>query len=121
MIHAMTFILILYFSFFDGDVYRRPFYGVYISQLIRFTRVCSHVQDFNARNKCLTAIPRTLSYSFELVGTGALLPVTWSTGAQLMIFFCFGFPMVLFGRPGWKTLYLLIPCLCLFIVLKCEM
>ena len=28
---------------------------MYISQLIRFTRVCSHVEDFNARNKCLTA------------------------------------------------------------------
>ena len=27
----------------------------YISQLIRFARVCSHVVDFNTRNKCLTA------------------------------------------------------------------
>ena len=26
-----------------------------ISQLIRFARVCNHVADFNARNKCLTA------------------------------------------------------------------
>ena len=44
------------FPFLDGDVPRRP-YGVYISQLIRFARVCSHVhvEDFNARNKCLTA------------------------------------------------------------------
>ena len=38
-----------------GDVPRRPFYGLYISQLIRFARVCSHVDDFNTRNKCLTA------------------------------------------------------------------
>ena len=30
-------------------------YGEYISQLIRFARVCNHVTDFNARNKCLTA------------------------------------------------------------------
>ena len=30
-------------------------YGVYISQLIRFARVSSHVADFNARNKSLTA------------------------------------------------------------------
>ena len=29
--------------------------GVYIFQLIRFARVCSHVDDFNTRNKCLTA------------------------------------------------------------------
>ena len=30
-------------------------YGVFISQLIRFSRVCSHVDDFNARNTCLIA------------------------------------------------------------------
>ena len=43
------------FPLLDGDVPRRPSYGVYISQLIRFARVCSHVDDFNIRNKCLTA------------------------------------------------------------------
>ena len=36
------------FPFLDGDVPRRPSYGVYISQLLRFSRVCSHVDDFNA-------------------------------------------------------------------------
>ena len=46
---------IVNFPFLDGDVPRRPSYGVYISQLIRFARVCSHVYDFNTRNKCLTA------------------------------------------------------------------
>ena len=46
---------ILNFPFLDGDVPRRPTYGVYISQLNRFARVCSHVTDFNARNKSLTA------------------------------------------------------------------
>ena len=45
---------IVNFPFLDGDV-RRASYGVYISQLIRFARVCNHVTDFNARNKCLTA------------------------------------------------------------------
>ena len=29
--------------------------NVTTSQLIRFARVCNHVADFNARNKCLTA------------------------------------------------------------------
>ena len=43
------------FPFLDDDVPRRPSYGVYISQLIRFARVCSHVDDFNTHNKCLTA------------------------------------------------------------------
>ena len=39
----------------DGEGQRRPSYGVYISQLIRFARVCSHVEDFNALYKCLKA------------------------------------------------------------------
>ena len=46
---------IVNFPFLDGDVPRRASYDVYISQLIRFARVCNHVTDFNARNKCLTA------------------------------------------------------------------
>ena len=46
---------IVNFPFLDGEVPRRASYGVYISQLIRFARVCNHVTDFNARNKCLTA------------------------------------------------------------------
>ena len=46
---------IVNFPFLDGDVPCRPSYGVYISQLIRFARVSSHVDDFNTRNKCLTA------------------------------------------------------------------
>ena len=47
---------IVNFPFLDGDVPRRASYGVYISQLIRFARVCNHFTCyFNARNKCLTA------------------------------------------------------------------
>ena len=46
---------IVNFPCLDGDVPCRPSYGVYISQLIRFARVCSKVDDFNIRNKCLTA------------------------------------------------------------------
>ena len=43
------------FPFLDGDVPRSTSYGVYISQLIRFARVSSHVGDLNTRNKVLTA------------------------------------------------------------------
>ena len=46
---------IVNFPFLDGDVPRAISYGVYISQLIRFARVSSHVDDFNTRNKVLTA------------------------------------------------------------------
>ena len=46
---------IVNFPFLDGDVPRSPSYGVYISQLICFARVCSNVNDFNNRNLFLTA------------------------------------------------------------------
>ena len=39
---------IVNFPFLDGDVPRSTSYGVYISQLIRFARVSSHVVDFKA-------------------------------------------------------------------------
>ena len=45
---------------FDFDIVNFPFprrasYGVYISQLIRFARVCNHVADFNARSQTSSA------------------------------------------------------------------
>ena len=46
---------IVHFPFLDGDVPRSASYGVYISQLIRFARVSSHVDAFNTLNKVLTA------------------------------------------------------------------
>ena len=46
---------IVNFPFLDGDVPHSPSYGVYASQHIRFARVCSNVDEFNARNKFLTS------------------------------------------------------------------
>ena len=43
---------IVNFPFLDGDVPRRPSDAVYISQLIRFARICRYVDDSNTRNKC---------------------------------------------------------------------
>ena len=37
---------IVIFPFLDRDILRSTSYGVYISQLIRFARVSSHVTDF---------------------------------------------------------------------------
>ena len=51
------------FLFLDGDVPLAPFYGVYISQLVRFARVCSDVIDFNERNQCITG--KLLSQAFR--------------------------------------------------------
>ena len=46
---------IVNFPFLDGDVPRSPSYGVYISQLFRFARVCSNIDDFNNKTLLLTA------------------------------------------------------------------
>ena len=40
---------IVNFPFLDSDVTGSTTYGVYISQLIRFARLSSHVDDFNTR------------------------------------------------------------------------
>ena len=53
------------FSFLDGDVPCSTSYGVYISQLIRFARVSSHVDDFNTRNKVLTAKRHKIRKAFS--------------------------------------------------------
>ena len=46
---------IVNFPFLDGDVPRSTCYEVYISQLIRFARMSSHVDDINTCNKVLAA------------------------------------------------------------------
>ena len=40
---------------FDQSADSRPMIRLYISQLIRFARVCSNADDFNNRNLFLTA------------------------------------------------------------------
>ena len=45
---------IVNFPHLDGDVPKATSYGVYISQLIRFARACSSVDDFNERNLLTT-------------------------------------------------------------------
>ena len=51
----------------DGDVPRSTSYGIYISQLIRFARVSSHVDDFNTRNKVLTAKHHRQGYRYRKI------------------------------------------------------
>ena len=63
---------IVNFPFLDGDVPSSTSYGVYISQLIRFARVSSHVADFNARNKTLTA--KLLQQGFGITNFERLSP-----------------------------------------------
>ena len=64
------------FPLLDCDVPRSTSYGVYISQLIRFTRVSSrvqssHVDNFNTHNKVLTAkLLNKDIYIINLIGVG---------------------------------------------------
>ena len=53
------------FPCLDGDVPRSTSYGDYISQLIRFAGASSHVADFNASNKSLTAIRLQQGYRYH--------------------------------------------------------
>ena len=58
---------IVNFPFLDGDVPSSPSYGVYISQLIRFARVCPYVDNFNNRNLFLTAKLSKQGYSYHKI------------------------------------------------------
>ena len=65
MINAMILILRLNFPYLDGDVPRRAFCGFYISQLLLFAKVSSHITDFNTRNKLLTAKRLNQGYQYH--------------------------------------------------------
>ena len=58
---------IVNFPFLDGDVPRSPSYGVYISQLIRFARICSNVGDFNNKKLFLTAKLLKQGYRYKKI------------------------------------------------------
>ena len=58
---------IVNFPFLDVAVPRSPSYGVYVSQLVRFARVCSYVDDFNNRNLFLTAKSLKQGYRYHKI------------------------------------------------------
>jgi len=45
---------IVNFPSLNGDIPISPSYGTYLSQLIRFARVCNKVEDFNDRNSIIS-------------------------------------------------------------------
>ena len=55
------------FPFLDGDVSCQPSYGVYISELKRFARVCSYVDDF-----MLMMNASLLNFSNSVIGIKSL-------------------------------------------------
>ena len=49
----------------DGDVPRATSYGVNISQLIRFARACTSVENFNNRNRVITGRLLKQGYRYD--------------------------------------------------------
>jgi len=45
---------IVIFPQLDGDVPSSPSYGIYLSQLIRFARLCNRVDDFHEQNSIMS-------------------------------------------------------------------
>ena len=74
---------IVNFPFLDGDVPRSPSFGVYISQLIRFARVCSNVDDFNNRNLFLTAKLFKQSYRYHKICK--VFPIFFHRHSELIV------------------------------------
>ena len=55
---------IVNFRFLSSNIPFSPFYGVYISQLIRYAWCCSYYDDFGYRHKLL--VDRLLSQGYEV-------------------------------------------------------
>ena len=54
---------IVNFPFLSSNIPSGPSYGVYISQIIRYTRCCSYYEDFKNHHKCL--VDRLLSQGYR--------------------------------------------------------
>ena len=66
MINVRILVLKYLIFLFLVEIFLSPSYGVYISQLIHFERVCSYVDDFNNRNIFLTSL---LSNLYKVIHT----------------------------------------------------
>ena len=67
--HDYLYFDIVNFPFWDGDFPRVPSYGVYISPIIRFASVSSHLSDSSARNKTLNAKLLQQGYRYHKLRT----------------------------------------------------
>ena len=85
------------FPFLHGDVHRSPSYGVYISQLIRFARVCSYIDDFNNRNLFLTA--KLLNKVIDIIKF-------YHRHSELIVKYNIG--LKLFCNTAYQSLYLVV-------------
>ena len=95
---------IVNFPFLDGYVPRSPSYGVYISQLIRFTRVCSNVDDFNNRNLFLTAKLSKQGYRYHKIRKA--FSKFYHRHSELIVKYNIG--LKLFCNKAYQNLYFMV-------------
>ena len=94
---------ILNFPFLDGNVPRPPSYGVYISQLILFARVCSNVDEFNNRNLFLSAKLLKHCYSYHKIRKA--FSKFYHRHSELIVKFNIGFKTLLQQGISEPTFY----------------
>ena len=98
------------FPFRDGDVPRSPSYGIYISQVIRFARVCSNFDYFNYRNRFLTATLLKQDYRYHKIRDAlskfyhrhSELIVKYNTSLKTFLQPGISEP-IFYGEKWWKT------------------
>ena len=90
------------FLFRVGDVPRSPSYGVYISQLIRFARVCSNVDDFNNINLFLTAKLIKQGYRYHKIRKA--FSKFYHRHSELIV--KYNIVLILFCNKAYQNLYL---------------
>ena len=95
---------IVNFPFLDGDVPRSPSYDVYISQLIRFARVCSYVDDFNSRNLFLTTKLLKQGYRYHKIRKA--FSKFYHRHSELIVKYNIG--LKLFCNKAYQNLYFMV-------------
>ena len=95
---------IVSFPFLDRDVLRFPSYGVYISQLIRFARVCSYVDDFNNGNLLSTAKLSKQGYRYHKIRKA--FPKFYHRHSELIVKYNIG--LKLFCNKAYQNLYFMV-------------
>ena len=95
---------IVNFPFLDEDVPRSPSYGVYISQLIRFARVCSNVEGFNNRNIFLAA--KLLKQGYRYHKIRKTFSKFYHRHSELIVKYNIGLKTLL--RQAYQNLYFIV-------------
>ena len=97
---------IVNFPFLDGDVPRSPSYGVCISQLIHFARVCSNVDDFNNRNLFLTAKLFKQGYRYHKIRKA--FSKFYHRHSELIVRYNMWLKTLLFSNKAYQNLYFMV-------------